>query len=116
VRFLVDANIPASIVAALRVAGHDVDYLGERPQDPGDAALLREAYDAQRIVLTKDHDIGVLVFRDSAPHAGVILLDDLGDPHAEEVLVSKTLGSHVSELVNGAFLRVTELGVRIGSV
>jgi predicted nuclease of predicted toxin-antitoxin system len=98
----------------LRVAGHDVDYLGERPQDPGDAALLREAHDAQRIVLTKDHDIGALVFKGRSPHAGVVLLDDLGDPRAESELVIQTLASHSAELVSGAFLRVTEAGVRIG--
>lgn len=114
-RFLADANIPASIVATLRAAGHDVEYLGERPQDPGDAALLREAHETRRIVLTKDHDIGVLVFRDMAPHAGIILLDDLGDPRAEEQRVREALRSHSEELTRGVFLRVTERGIRIGS-
>lgn len=113
-RFLADTNVPAMIVAELRAAGHDVDYLAERAKDPGDAALLAEADVGRRIVLTKDHDLGTLVFRDSASHAGVILFDDLGDPRGECKLVMQTIKDHTEQLSLGAFLRVTEASVRIG--
>jgi predicted nuclease of predicted toxin-antitoxin system len=83
VPLLADSNIVAQAVEALRAAGHDVVYLGEQTADPGDQALLAEAVAEGRIVLTKDHDIGVLVHRDRQPHCGVLLLDDLGDPAAE---------------------------------
>ena len=33
-RFLADSNIVAQAVHAMRVAGHDVVYLGERTADP----------------------------------------------------------------------------------
>jgi len=42
VRFLADSNIVAQAVHAMRTAGHDVVYLGERTADPGDRALLTE--------------------------------------------------------------------------
>ena len=58
-RFLADSNIVAQAVHAMRAAGHDVVYLGERTADPGDQALLAEAVAEGRVVLTKDHDIGV---------------------------------------------------------
>jgi predicted nuclease of predicted toxin-antitoxin system len=83
VRFLADSNIVAQAVRALRAAGHDVVYLGERPADPGDQALLADAVASGWIILTKDHDIGVLVHRDLQPHCGVLLLDDLGDAAVE---------------------------------
>ena len=57
-RFLADSNIAAQAVDAMRAAGHDVVYLGERTTDPGDQALLAEAVAEGRIILTKDHDIG----------------------------------------------------------
>jgi hypothetical protein len=43
VRLLADSNIVAQAVEALRAAGHDVVYLGERTADPGDQVLLAEA-------------------------------------------------------------------------
>jgi predicted nuclease of predicted toxin-antitoxin system len=51
VRLLTDSNIVAQAVEALRAAGHDVVYLGERTADQ---ALLAEAVDEGRIILTKD--------------------------------------------------------------
>jgi predicted nuclease of predicted toxin-antitoxin system len=114
-RLLADTNVPRLVVAELRAAGHDVDYLAERDQDPGDAVLLLEAHREARVLLTKDHDIGALVFRDGATHAGVMLFDDLGDPRAECRLVLQALHDHESELAEAAFLRVTEAGVRQGT-
>ena len=53
-------------------------------------ALLAEAVAEGRIVVTKDHDIGVLIRRDLQPHCGVLLLDDLGDAAAETDLILAT--------------------------
>jgi predicted nuclease of predicted toxin-antitoxin system len=96
----------------MRSAGHDVAYAAERAEDPGDSALLAEAYAAGRILVTKDHDIGALVHRDDLPHNGVMLVDDLGDPAAETHLILSALQSHGERLAAGSFLRVTPSGVR----
>ena len=77
-RFLADTNIVAMAVEALRSQRHDVVHIAERDVDPGDRAIMDEAHSSGRVLLTKDHDIGVLVFRDKVPHAGVALIDDLG--------------------------------------
>jgi predicted nuclease of predicted toxin-antitoxin system len=112
VRFLADSNIVAQAVRALRAAGHDVVYLGERAADPGDQALLAEAVAEGRIIVTKDHDIGVLVHRDLQRHCGVLLLDDLGNAAAESGLILATLLSHGDRLAARAFLRAGEAGIR----
>jgi predicted nuclease of predicted toxin-antitoxin system len=112
VRFLADSNIVAQAVRAMRAVGHDVVYLAERRPDPGDQALLTEAVAEGRIILTKDHDIGVLVHRDLQPHCGVLLLDDLGDAAAEARLILATLSSHGDRLAARAFLRAGEAGIR----
>ncbi|HJU18510.1 MAG TPA: DUF5615 family PIN-like protein [Stellaceae bacterium] len=111
-RLLADSNIVAQAVHAMRAAGYDVIYLGERTADPGDRALLAEAVAEGRIILTKDHDIGALVHRDLQPHCGVLLLDDLGDAAAESGLILATLSSHRDRLVARAFLRAGEAGIR----
>ena len=104
-RLFADTNIVAAAVRALRSAGHDVIYSAERSTDPGDEALLVEAVAAGRIFLTKDHDIGALVHRDGQAHAGVLLLDDLGDPAKETRLITATLERDGDRLAAGAFLR-----------
>ncbi len=62
-RILADTNIVAEAVRALREGDHDVVHAAERSIDPGDDALLEEAFREHRIFLTKNHDIGVLVYR-----------------------------------------------------
>jgi predicted nuclease of predicted toxin-antitoxin system len=112
VRLLVDSNIVAHAVRALRAARHDVVYVGERSLDPGDHALLAEAAAEDRVFVTKDHDIGTLVHRDQQPHCGVLLIDDLGDPAAETDSILAALASHHDRLTGGAFLRVDPAGIR----
>ena len=111
-RLLADSNIVAQAVRGMRALGHDVIYLAERRPDPGDEALLTEAVGEGRIILTKDHDIGVLVHRDLQPHCGVLLVDDLGDAGAEVGLILATLSSHGDRLAARAFLRAGEASVR----
>ena len=111
-RFLADSNIVAQAVRALRAAGHDVLYLGERTTDPGDQAFLAEAVTEGRIILTKDHDVGVLVHRDLQLHSGVLLLDDLGDAATESDLILATLSSHGDRLAARAFLRAGPASIR----
>ena len=111
-RILADSNIVAAAVRAMRAAGHDVTYVAERVADPGDAALLAEAAAEGRVFVTKDHDIGALVHRDSLPHGGVLLVDDLGDAVAEAKLIVAALASHRDRLEVSAFLRVGATGIR----
>jgi predicted nuclease of predicted toxin-antitoxin system len=114
VRLFADTNIAAATVAALRADGHDVIHSAERKTDPGDLALLSEAASDNRVFVTKDHDLGVLVFRDGAMHAGVLLIDDLGSPAEETELVRRTIASHGEPLKMRAFVRAAASGVRIG--
>ena len=104
-RLFADTNIVAPAVRALREAGHDVLYSAERPTDPGDATLLAEAAADGRIFLTKDHDIGALVYRDGQPHAGVLPLDGLGGAARETELILAILDREGERLVAGVFLR-----------
>lgn len=105
IRLFADTNITALAVRRLREAGFDVVYAGERAVDPGDVALLEVAQVSGRVLITKDHDIGALVFRDGKGHAGVLLIDDLGNAEAESGLLLKELADCAGELANRAFVR-----------
>jgi predicted nuclease of predicted toxin-antitoxin system len=115
-RILADTNVVAQAVRAMRIAGHDVTYAAERPVDPGDELLLTEAVFEGRIFVTKDHDIGALVYRDAKPHCGVLLLDDMGDAAAEKDFVLEALFTHGERLLSGAFLRAGSAGIREAGV
>jgi predicted nuclease of predicted toxin-antitoxin system len=112
VRILADSNIVTQAVRAVRDAGHDAIYIGERTADPGDEALLAEAVAEGRIFVTKDHDIGALVHRDLRPHCGVLLVDDLGDAGAEAALILAALSSHYRQVAARVFLRVSAADIR----
>ena len=112
VRLLADSNIVAQAIRAMRAAGHDVVYVGERTADPGDRALLAEAVTERRVFLTKDHDIGALVHRDRRPHSGVLLVNDLGDADAETRMIMAVIAYHHDRLTAAAFLRATASGTR----
>jgi predicted nuclease of predicted toxin-antitoxin system len=112
-RLLADSNIVAPAVSALRLDGHDVDYAGERPSDPGNGALLEEAAESNRVFVTKDHDIGALVFQHGARHSGVLLIDDFGSSARETVLVRQALQTAGEKLSAGAFVRAGARGVKV---
>ena len=67
--------------------------------------MLAEATADSRVFLTKDHAIGALVHRDGQTHAGVLLLDDLGDAGGEIELILTMLEREGVRLTAGAFLR-----------
>lgn len=54
----------------------------------------------------------MLVFRDGAQHAGVLLIDDLGSVAEEMALIQKVLASQIEALAGGAFVRANALTVR----
>jgi predicted nuclease of predicted toxin-antitoxin system len=102
-------------VAVLRAEGYDVVYASERQVDLGDAALLAEAFADQRVFVTKDHDLGTIVFLDGAPHCGILLVDDFGRPAAEAEMLRRLLLEYAEALNEGAFVRAdADGGVRIG--
>lgn len=114
-RLFADTNIAAPTVKDLRRDGHDVIYSGEWRSDPGDLILLLEAKNDDRIFVTKDHDLGVLVFRDGAQHAGVLLIDDLASPAEETALIRSVLESHSAELAAESFVRAGAGGARVAT-
>lgn len=90
-------------------------YASERASDPGDAALLEEAFADGRVFVTKDHDLGALVFRDGASHCGILLIDDLGRPAAEAAMLLRAVKECAEMLATSAFVRVDARGgVRLG--
>ena len=76
-RLLVDACAGRRLAHALRTAGHNVDFVGDWPGDPGDDEILEAARTQGQIIITRDKDFGTLAVRDRVVHCGIIRLVEL---------------------------------------
>jgi hypothetical protein len=63
-------------VRNLRDTGHHIVRAADFAVDPGSTSLLAQSVSENRVFLTKDHDIGALVYRDLRRHCGVLLVGD----------------------------------------
>jgi len=74
-------------------------------KDPGDAAILRQAREAGRILVTLDRDFGALAVRDGVPHVGIVRLVAVS-ARAQASLVVAALLRHGEDLARGGIVTV----------
>lgn len=114
---MLDACVWGGCMTELERSGHDVEWVGDWPEDPGDQEILRRADRAGRVVVTIDKDFGELGIVRRIPHHGIVRL--VGGSvlnHAKRI--SATLDRFHDELLAGAIVTVELSRVRIrgGSV
>ena len=73
-RLLLDTCGWGGAIADLEAAGHDVDWVGNWVQDPGDDSILEAALSDDRILVTLDKDFGELAIAHEQPHGGIVRL------------------------------------------
>ena len=73
-KLLLDSCVWGKAADKLRAAGHDVDWSGSWPKDPGDDAILARAHAEERILVTLDKDFGELAIVHGHPHFGILRL------------------------------------------
>jgi predicted nuclease of predicted toxin-antitoxin system len=80
VKFLADECCPASIVSALREAGHDVNYVIEISPEISDLEAAALAQAQRRVLVTEDYDFGELAVRHHVRMPGLVILALLDQP------------------------------------
>ena len=111
-KLLLDACIGRWAKEALEVAGHDVAWVGEWPEDPGDSAVLSVAHAERRILVTLDRDFGELAVLQGQAHSGIIrLVNAPARQHAP--ICIQVLDKHAAELLLGSIATVEPGRVRI---
>jgi len=111
-KFLLDSCISSFAVRDLRDAGFDVLWIPEIGKDPGDDAILQEAFDKNLILVTADKDFGELVFVFGKPHPAVIRLVDIPAKNQGKVLL-RLISTHRSDIEKQALLTVDRYRVRV---
>jgi predicted nuclease of predicted toxin-antitoxin system len=74
VRLLLDTCVWKGVAEELETAGHDVEWSGSWPQDPGDEEILADAGREARVLVTLDKDFGELAVVRGARHSAFFAL------------------------------------------
>jgi len=111
-KLLVDACVGRRLAAQLLQAGHDVVFVGNWPEDPGDDEILAMACAEHRVIITRDKDFGTLAVRDKQPSCGIVRLVNL-PPVREVELCIEVLPRHATELARGALITLDAHRIRL---
>lgn len=111
-KLLLDACVWGGAKAELSAAGHDVVWVGDRVEDPGDEEILAEAHRDQRLLVTLDKDFGELVVVRGLPHAGILRLVGVA-ARQQAAVCEQVLARHGAELTAGAIITAEPGRLRI---
>jgi len=113
VRFLLDECIGPVVARWLQNLQHDVVSVYDTDRGIDDQQVLQKAVSENRILITNDKDFGEIIIRRRKSHRGVILLRLEDERSANKIAVlTRLLEQHAEELP-GAFVVVSDTGVRI---
>jgi predicted nuclease of predicted toxin-antitoxin system len=112
VKLLLDTCMWPGVVAVLRRAGHDVDWSGSWPGDPGDGAILAHAATEGRVLVTLDKDFGELAVLRGQRHHGILRLVNFAARQQPAICI-RVLRDHGAELQAGAIITAEPWRVRI---
>jgi predicted nuclease of predicted toxin-antitoxin system len=112
-KILADEGVDKPIVDRLRSSGFDVKYVLEFSPAIDDEAILSQADNEKRILLTQDKDFGELVYRMKFAHYGVILIRLHGYiPQMKAKIVTEVLLQYQEQLQK-TFTVIQPNGIRI---
>ena len=115
-KLLLDENIGLKTVGFLLKIGYDVKSVVKDLRGAKDKDILKVAFQEKRIVLTLDKDFCDLVFRDSLPCRGIILLRlNSHLPDSINRILDLFLSSNKEDLQN-KFVVLTESSARIREI
>ena len=112
-KFLVDESTGKSIAKLLRSLNFDTLFVGEDFQGIKDTEILAKANKENRILITNDKDFGYLIFYQSLPHKGIILLRLKDESAKHKVLTIKKLINYYQKELPKNFIVVTERKIRV---
>ncbi len=91
---------------------YDVLWTGDRDEDPGDLAILKEAFLDERVLVTLDKDFGDLAILWSVPHRGILRLVNI-PARQQGLFINHVLSVHGAEFMLGAIATVESNRIRI---
>ncbi len=113
-RLLLDSCIWGPAMKELAEHGHDVEWVGDLPADPGDAAILERANLENRVLVTLDKDFGEFAIVRGLPHAGIVRLVGFSAKRQAAACLT-AIERHSAELNASAIITVEPGRIRVRS-
>lgn len=96
----------------LQNAGYHVVWIGDFLEDPGDEAIIKQAFNQARVLVTLDKDFGELAVVKGVPHHGIIRLVNHAGREQGPVCV-QVLQKYRDDLSQGALITVDKHKIRV---
>ena len=109
---LLDSCVSSKIGDIISDEGHDVEWVGDWDEDPGDDVILETAFINQQILITLDKDFGELAIIKRIPHHGIIRLSNISLMNQSSICI-QILSRYGEELFQGAIVTATIDRIRI---
>lgn len=113
-KVLLDACVWGGAKTQLQTSGHDVIWVGDWAEDPGDDEILARAHIEGRVLVTLDKDFGELAVVRGLPHSGIIRMVGIPARRQGQTCL-QMLERYGTELGRGALVTVDSSRVRIRS-
>ena len=111
-RVLLDACVWSGARQTIESAGHEVVWVGDWNEDPGDEQIIDRAHQEGRVLVTLDKDFGELAVVRGVAHSGIVRLVGLRAV-AQGAAAAAALGRYADELSGGAIVTVEPTRVRV---
>jgi len=111
-KLMLDNCVWGGAVDELAQNGHDVIWVGNWNEDPGDFEILSRAQIQNRILITLDKDFGELAVVRQVPHCGIMRLANISAAQHGKVC-NLILKLHGEKLTQGAIVTVNNNRIRI---
>lgn len=111
-KVLLDTCIWGGARESLQAGGHEVEWVGQWKQDPGDEEILAFAYQNGYVLVTLDKDFGELAVALGRPHRGIVRLVNL-PARRQGPVCAYILQKHADDLSRGAIITATAERIRV---
>jgi predicted nuclease of predicted toxin-antitoxin system len=111
-KILLDTCVWGGARTNLEVAGHDVIWAGDWPEDPGDEEILARAHKEGRILVTLDKDFGEIAIVHKTKHSGIVRLVNFS-ARQQGVICLRVIDRYGNELQSGAIVTAEPGHLRI---
>lgn len=111
-KILLDTCVWGGARKDLEAAGHDVDWTGDWPKDPGDEEILAYAHREGRVLVTLDKDFGEMAIVRKTKHSGLVRLVNLSARQQGPICL-RVIAKYGNELQAGAIVTAEPGRLRI---
>jgi predicted nuclease of predicted toxin-antitoxin system len=103
VKLLLDTCVWGGARLHLEGVGHDTQYAGDWPIDPGDEEILARAYADGRVLVALDKDFGELAIVHGRRHVGIVRLVEI-PARMQAAVCAAVLSTYADILMSGGIV------------